>query len=101
MGFKMDKYSARKRVKQFLFYILLAVALTSCGGGGGSDDDDDDDTEAPSAPQNVQLNIDNESITISWASSDRATSYNIHFNTSGGVTTSSSMLEDVSSPYTQ
>lgn len=58
-------------------------------------------TSAPSAPTNVTATVGNEQITISWNSVSGATSYNIYYSTSAGVTIGTgTKISNVTSPYT-
>ncbi len=55
--------------------------------------------DLPPAPQNVASVSDDGQVTISWDSVTGATSYNIYWDTTGGVTTSDTQLATVTSPY--
>ena len=55
--------------------------------------------DLPPAPQNVVSVSDDGQVTISWDSVTGATSYNIYWDTTGGVTTSDTQLATVTSPY--
>lgn len=67
--------------------------IVKCGdnGGGGS----------PSAPTGVSVTAGNASNTISWSNVSDATSYNLYWSTSSGVTTSTgTKITGVTNPYT-
>ena len=51
------------------------------------------------APQNVQATAGYGQVTISWSAVTGATSYNLYWNTAGGVTTADSQISSVTSPY--
>ena len=59
------------------------------------------DTTAPSAPTGVSASAGNGQVTISWSSVSGATSYNIYWSTTSGVTkTTGTKLTGTTSPYT-
>ena len=60
--------------------ILLAIFLTACGGGGGGGDG-----SAPSPPTGVTPKPGDEEVTISWDTASGATSYNIYWAYTSGV----------------
>lgn len=65
------------------FIILFALIIARCGGGDG------DDLSPPGgpliAPTGVSTTAGDEEIIISWDSVTDATSYNIYWSTSSGV----------------
>ncbi|GAH31227.1 unnamed protein product, partial [marine sediment metagenome] len=76
-----------------LLSVLLAVSLTACGGGAT--------TTAPSAPTGVTATAGDGQATISWSSVTGATSYNIYWSTTSGVTkTSGTKISGATIPYT-
>jgi hypothetical protein len=59
------------------------------------------ETTAPSAPTGVSASAGNGQATISWSSVSTATSYNIYWSTTSGVTkTTGTKISNVTSPYT-
>ncbi|MFQ5597123.1 MAG: fibronectin type III domain-containing protein [Nitrospiria bacterium] len=50
-------------------------------------------------PQNVQATAGNGKVTISWDAVAGATSYNLYWNTTGGVTTADNQITGVTSPH--
>jgi fibronectin type 3 domain-containing protein len=57
---------------------------------------------APAAPTGVVATAGAGQVTISWTAVAAATSYNIYWSTTSGVTTKNgSKISDVTSPYTQ
>ena len=53
----------------------------------------------PNPPQNVQALGGNAQVTVSWNAVSGATSYNIYWNTTGGVTTTDNQIPNVTSPH--
>ncbi len=75
-----------------LLSVLLAVSLTACGGGAT--------TTAPSVPTGVTATAGDGQATISWSSVTGATSYNIYWSTTSGVTkTNGTKITGATSPY--
>lgn len=83
--------------------VALMLLLASCGaggGGGGSDTGESTDTAAPSAPTGVSATAGDNQVTISWDSVSGATSYNIYWSTTTGVTkTTGTKISNATSPY--
>ena len=70
------------------------------GGGGGGDGGDGGDTATLSAPTNVSASAGNSQVTISWTAVTNATSYNIYWSTTSGVTkTGGTKITGATSPY--
>ncbi len=88
----------RDFARRILFFALIPTVLAGCNGdsssgGGGS--------SIPSAPTGVSASAGNAQVTVSWNSVSDATSYNIYWSTSSGVTkTSGTKIPVSSSPYT-
>ena len=81
--------------KHFSSYILiLSTFFTACGGSG-----ENGGTTPPASPANVLAVPGNAQITINWQSVTEATSYNLYWNTTGSVNTSSNKITNVTSPY--
>jgi hypothetical protein len=87
--------------------VLLAVSLTGCNGGGGGNSDGTTTTttttgpSAPSAPTGVSASAGDKQVTISWGAVSGATSYNIYWSGTSGVTkTNGTKISSVTSPYT-
>jgi fibronectin type 3 domain-containing protein len=73
--------------------MLMVGLLSACGGGGG-------DTAAPAAPTKLVAVGGDGQATLSWVGSAGASSYNIYWSTSTGVTTASgTKIAGVASPY--
>lgn len=84
-----------KSLSQLL--LAAAVALFSfagCGGGGGGGGG-----SVPNAPANVTITAGGGQNTLSWDEVSGATSYNIYWKNSAGVTTSDAKIEGATSPY--
>jgi hypothetical protein len=74
-----------------LLSVLLSVSLTACGGHGGG---------IPSAPTGVTASASDGQVSISWSAVSGATSYNIYWSTTSGVTkTSGTKITGATSPY--
>ena len=56
-------------------------------------------TTAPAAPTSASAVGGNEQVTVSWPAVAGATSYNLYWSTATGVTTSSTKIAGVTSPY--
>ena len=91
--------------------VTLMLLLVSCGaggGGGGSDTggttdngETTGDTTAPSAPTGVAATAGDGQVSISWNSVSGATSYNIYWSTTTGITkTTGTKISNATSPYT-
>ncbi|MGO8970974.1 MAG: fibronectin type III domain-containing protein [Myxococcaceae bacterium] len=77
--------------------LLAACAVTAsgCGSSGGN-------TTVPSAPTGVQATGGDAQVTISWSPVTGATSYNIYWSTTSGVTlTTGTKIPNVTSPHVQ
>lgn len=62
-----------------IVFLLSSVVLTGCGGGGGS-------AAPPAAPTGVTVTPGNGQVTVAWTTVSGATSYNIYWSTTAGVT---------------
>ncbi len=95
-------------------FLVATLSLTACGGGGGGSSSSSSGstggtggsggsgagstggsgastsgTTVPSAPTGVSVTAGDGQVTIGWAAVTGATSYNVYYGTSTGVTTSS------------
>lgn len=59
--------------------LLLVLLIAGCGGGGGG-------SSAPPAPTGAAAVAGDEEVTVSWDNVTGATSYNIYYSTTPGVT---------------
>ncbi len=76
-------------------FAACVVAASGCGSSGGN-------TTGPSAPTGVQATSGNAQVTISWSPVTGATSYNVYWSTTSGVTPASgTKIADATSPYIQ
>ena len=81
--------------------MLTVLAARGGGGGGGSSSGGGGTTvSVPSAPGGVSASAGNMQVTISWSSVSDATSYNIYWLNSSGVTKSGTKISGVTSSYT-
>lgn len=67
-----------------LFAFIATLFISACGGGGSSTPPA---PTAPAAPAGVTVTAGNTQITLGWTADTGATSYNIYYRTSAGVTT--------------
>ncbi len=73
--------------------LIACLTLAACGGGGGS---------APAVPTGLTVTIGDNAgeLTISWTASATATSYNLYWGNSAGVTTATgTKIAGAASPY--
>jgi Fibronectin type III domain len=79
----------------FALFAACVVAASGCGSSGGN-------TTGPSAPTGVQATSGNAQVTISWSPVTGATSYNVYWSTTSGVTSASgTKIAGATSPYVQ
>lgn len=91
-------------VAAILLGIVLAMSFTGCGESGGGNGTTTTTTgpSAPSAPTGVSAAAGNGQATITWNPVSGATSYNVYWSTTSGVTkTNGTKISSVTSPYTQ
>jgi len=62
---------------------VVMMAFTGCGGGG------DSTSPPPAKPANITVSAGSTRATVSWTAVSGATSYNIYYGTTAGVTTAS------------
>lgn len=80
----------------FVIISLFVLFLAGCG-----DTKTPTTTTAPSAPTGVSATAGNGQVTISWTAVSGATSYNIYWSTTTGVTKSNgTKISSATSPYT-
>ena len=75
-----------------------AIIMTSCNGGNGVDDGDPTPT-VPNAPAIQQIDEDDRELTIQWSTVSNANTYNLYWNTTGGVTTSDNTVTGLLTPF--
>lgn len=93
-----------KRNKTMIFLVLVlwagAFFMTACGGGNGGDDGGGTPPpSAPSAPAIEEIYSENRELAILWDVVNNADTYNLYWNTTGGVTTSDSSVTSLLVPY--
>ena len=95
------KYTARRLpsyLTKLIFLLFFLIVTNSCGGGGGGTTATTG--SAPSAPTGVIATAGSGQVSISWTSVSDATSYNIYWSTTSGVTkTTGTKLTGVTNPY--
>ncbi len=75
--------------------MLGMLVLSGCSGNNN-----DNGGSAPGAPQNPQATAGDGSVTIQWSAVDGASSYNIYWSTTAGVTKATgTKIEGATSPY--
>lgn len=85
-------YQRLIKLPVIIFYMLT----TACGGGGGGSSSA---AQPPSKPVNVVANAGDGQVTLSWDSVPGATSFNLYWSTTSGVTkTNGNKITGVSSP---
>lgn len=82
-----------------LFFLILCVSLTGCGGGDGDGGGGSTPASVPAIPTGITATAGNAKVTVSWNSSTGATSYNIYYATSPGVTKAGAKVANATSPY--
>jgi photosystem II stability/assembly factor-like uncharacterized protein len=94
-----------------LIVLCLSFVFIGCGGSGGGSSGDGgtstpEPTAVPAAPTNVNCVPSDDSITVTWDHVTNATSYNIYYASSPGVTPSGyaalpdvTKITNVTSPY--
>jgi len=81
--------------RAYRIWTVFLLLILSCGGGGGSESN-----SPPPEPQNVVSSSGNAKISLSWENSIDATTYNIYWSTTAGVSKQTgTKISDVSSPY--
>ncbi len=87
--------------RRFALAASVCFLLAACGGGGGSNDNPNPNPGAPpAAPTALVATPGSAQVTLTWATVTGATSYNLYFGTSAGVTkTSGTKIQGVTSGY--
>lgn len=88
-----------KTVKQGITFLALLLALAGCGDKVSNVTSAPNNAPAPQIPQDVQAAAADEKVTIAWRPAPNATSYNIYWKLSPGVTTADNVIVNASSPY--
>jgi fibronectin type 3 domain-containing protein len=85
----------------YLWLSLGLLLLAGCGGGSGSGSSPRVNSAVPSVPAGVTASAaTTNQLTLAWQPVSGATSYNLYWSTTSGVTaTSGTKLSQVSSPY--
>jgi hypothetical protein len=80
-----------KKDKRIFFMAMVilsgAIIMTNCGGGNGGDDGGDDTPTVPNAPAIQRIDASDRELTVQWGPVRDANTYNLYWNTTGGVTT--------------
>ena len=89
----------------FIATVVFAAALilTSCNGttsgDNGVDNGGTNPPTTPDAPSIQQISADNRVLTVQWGAVSGAATYNVYWNTTGGVTTSDNSITGLLTPY--
>jgi hypothetical protein len=70
-----------------LVLVLLMLAIAGCGGGGGGDGSGSSELP-PAQPSGVTVTAETAQATVSWTAVAGATSYNVYYSATAGVTKS-------------
>jgi hypothetical protein len=92
----------RSQTVVFLAVIFLGgmFFMTACDGGNGAEDGDETPTpSAPNAPTIEDIYSENRELAILWDVVNNADTYNLYWNTTGGVTTSDTSVTNLHAPY--
>lgn len=81
--------------------VLVTISLLFFGGCGGGSNNSPNITETKSltAPENITADAGKNRVTLSWSNVPSATSFNLYYSTSAGVTKHSTKLSDVHSMF--
>jgi len=90
-----------KKVKGLLimgFFVWAAMfIMTACG--GGTDENGEPTPSPPGAPTIEDIYSENRELAILWDVVSDASTYNLYWNTTGGVTTSDTSVTGLRAPY--
>ena len=92
------------RKNKSVFFVALVLwtgifFMAACGGNGVDDGDGTPPPSAPSAPTIEEIYSENRELAILWDVVNNTNTYNLYWNTSGGVTTSDSSVTSLRAPY--
>jgi hypothetical protein len=92
-----------KKDKRVFFMAAVIFAgvmiLTNCDGANGGDNGGTDTPTVPNAPSIQQIDAANRELTIQWSTVGDANTYNLYWNTTGGVTTADNSVTGLLTPY--
>ncbi len=93
-----------KRSQTVIFLVLVLWGgiffMTACGGGNGEEDGDQTPTpSAPNAPTIEDIYAENRELVVLWDVVNNADTYNLYWNSTGGVTTSDTSVSGLLTPY--
>ncbi|VAX21491.1 hypothetical protein MNBD_NITROSPINAE02-2110 [hydrothermal vent metagenome] len=78
-----------------LLTLTLGIVFFAACGGGSSSDSGDSGGGAPKAPAGLSATPSNAQVGLSWAPSSGASSYNVYWGTSPGVTKASTKISGI------
>ena len=80
------------------FFIWVAMFfMTACG--GGTDENGEPTPSAPGAPTIEDIYAENRELVVLWDAVSNANTYNLYWNTTGGVTTSDTSVPSLRTTY--
>ena len=79
--------------------IAAAIILTNCNGASDGDNGGDGTPTVPNAPTIQQIDADNRELTVQWGTISDANTYNLYWNTTGGVTTADNRVAGLLTYY--
>ena len=92
-----------KKDKRVFFMVAVILAgvfiMTSCDGASNGNNGGTDTPIVPNAPTIQQIDAADRELTIQWGAVSNANTYNLYWNTTGGVTTSDSSVTGLLTPY--
>ncbi|MCK4759481.1 MAG: FG-GAP repeat protein, partial [Candidatus Aminicenantes bacterium] len=92
----------RKNKNVFFVALLLWTGIffmAACGGNGVDNGDGTPPPSPPSAPTIEDIYTENRELAILWDVVNNANTYNLYWNTTGGVTTSDNSVTSLRTPY--
>ena len=90
-----------KKVKRLFFgaFITWAAMFIMASCGGGTDENGEPTPPAPGAPTIEEIYAENREIAVLWDVVSNASTYNLYWNTTEGVTTSDTSITGLLTPY--
>ncbi len=80
----------------FIVWAAMFI-MTACG--GGTDENGEPTPSPPGAPTIENIYAENRELAILWDVVNNASTYNLYWNTTGGVTTSDTSVTSLQAPY--
>jgi len=83
----------------FLAFIIWAAMFIMTACGGGTDENGEPTPSAPGAPTIEDIYAENRELAILWDAVSNANTFNLYWNTTGGVTTSDTSVPNLRTTY--